>query len=127
MVFGFGQIHAGTADNIIPDQVTLSGSIRTATPEDRAKAIQDFERIVQGVVTIAGGEYELDVENQNPSVYNDPALVHHDEAVTVAERDLHIMGYHHRRHLLALDYYITKLEHNPCRFGVKRGRMLVEQ
>jgi amidohydrolase len=75
MIFAFGTIHGGTADNIIPDQVTLSGSIRTATPEDRAKAIQDFERIVQGVVTTAGGAYELDVEIQNPSIYNDPALV----------------------------------------------------
>jgi amidohydrolase len=75
MIFAFGTVHGGTAENIIPDQVTLSGSIRTATPEDRAKAIQDFERIVQGVVTSAGGEYELDVEIQNPSIYNDPALV----------------------------------------------------
>jgi amidohydrolase len=75
MIFAFGTIHGGTAENIIPDQVTLSGSIRTATPEDRVKAIQDFERIVRGVATAAGGEYELDVEIQNPSIYNDPALV----------------------------------------------------
>jgi amidohydrolase len=75
MIFAFGTIHGGTAENIIPDQVTLSGSIRTATPEDRVKAIQDFERIVRGVATATGGEYELDVEIQNPSIYNDPALV----------------------------------------------------
>ena len=31
-IFGFGTIEGGTADNIIPEQVALSGSIRTATP-----------------------------------------------------------------------------------------------
>jgi metal-dependent amidase/aminoacylase/carboxypeptidase family protein len=50
MIFGFGTIHGGTADNIVPDEVTLTGSIRTATPEDREAALADFERIVKGVV-----------------------------------------------------------------------------
>jgi len=75
MIFGFGTIHGGTADNIVPDEVTLTGSIRTATPEDREAAIADFERIVKGVVESVGGSYTLKVEIQNPSVYNDPKLV----------------------------------------------------
>ena len=75
MIFAFGTIQGGTADNIIPDQVTLSGSIRTATPEDLEQAIQDFERIVQGITTTAGGKYKLDLRSGNPSIYNDPALV----------------------------------------------------
>lgn len=74
-IFAFGTIQGGTADNIVPDQVTLSGSIRTSTPEDLQKAIQDFERIVQGVTTTAGGKYKLDIVPGNPSIYNDPALV----------------------------------------------------
>lgn len=74
-IFGFGTIEGGTADNIIPEQVSLSGSIRTATPEEREKAIRDFERIVQGIATAAGGDYQLDVEYANPSIYNDPTLV----------------------------------------------------
>ena len=75
MIFGFGTIHGGTADNIVPDEVTLTGSIRTATPEDRQAAIVDFERIVKGVVESVGGRYQLKVEIQNPSIYNDPKLV----------------------------------------------------
>jgi amidohydrolase len=74
-IFSFGTIQGGTTDNIIPEQVSLSGSIRTASPEERGKAIQDFERIVQGVTMAAGGKYKLDVEFHNPSIYNDPALV----------------------------------------------------
>jgi amidohydrolase len=75
MIFGFGTIHGGTADNIVPEEVALTGSIRTATPEDREAAIEDFERIVKGVVESAGGNYKLKVEIQNPSIYNDPKIV----------------------------------------------------
>jgi amidohydrolase len=75
MIFGYGTIHGGSADNIVPDEVTLTGSIRTATPEDRESALADFERIVKGVVGSAGGSYTLKVEIQNPSIYNDPKLV----------------------------------------------------
>jgi metal-dependent amidase/aminoacylase/carboxypeptidase family protein len=75
LVFGFGTVHGGTADNIIPDEVSLSGSIRTATPEARAKAIEDFQRIVEGICRAAGGSHRLDIEIQNPSIYNDPGLV----------------------------------------------------
>jgi amidohydrolase len=75
LVFGFGTVHGGTADNIIPDEVSLSGSIRTATPEGRQKAIEDFRRIVEGVCRTAGGSHRLDIEIQNPSIYNDPGLV----------------------------------------------------
>jgi amidohydrolase len=75
LVFGFGTVHGGTADNIIPDEVSLSGSIRTATPEARQKAIEDFQRMVDGVCRTAGGSHRLEIEIQNPSIYNDPGLV----------------------------------------------------
>jgi amidohydrolase len=75
IVFAFGTIHGGTADNIIPDEVVLSGSIRTATPEDREKAIEDFQRIVKGIADTAGGSHQLDIELQNPSMYNAPEMV----------------------------------------------------
>ncbi|UCF98654.1 MAG: amidohydrolase [Spirochaetaceae bacterium] len=75
IIFAFGTIHGGTADNIIPDEVSLSGSIRTATPEERTAAIEAFEKIVQGITATAGGQYSLEIELQNPSIYNDPGLV----------------------------------------------------
>ncbi|MBW2624249.1 MAG: amidohydrolase [Deltaproteobacteria bacterium] len=75
IIFSFGTIHGGTADNIVPDEVTLTGTIRTATPELRDRAIHNFKRIVKGVTRAAGGDYSLDIELQNPSIYNDPELV----------------------------------------------------
>ena len=75
LVFGFGAVHGGTADNIIPDEVRLTGSIRAADPEARTQAIEGFRRIVEGVCRSAGGAHRLDIEIQNPSIYNDPDMV----------------------------------------------------
>ena len=74
-IFAFGAIQGGTADNIVPDQVTLLGSIRTSTPDDLQKAIKDFERIIQGITTTVGGKYKFDLIPGNPSIYNSPMLV----------------------------------------------------
>ncbi len=74
-IFAFGAIHGGTVDNIVPDQVTLLGSIRTPTPGILQQAIRDFERIIQGITISAGGKYKLDFAPGNPSIYNPPALV----------------------------------------------------
>ncbi|HEC61195.1 MAG TPA: amidohydrolase [bacterium] len=75
MIFAFGTIHGGTADNIVPDEVTLTGSIRTATPQELRESIEAFKRIVAGIAQSVGGEYSLDIELQNPSIYNDPDMV----------------------------------------------------
>jgi amidohydrolase len=75
MIFAFGTVHGGTADNIIPDEVKLTGSIRTTTSEERKRAISVFKRIVKGIIGSAGGTYTLEVELQNPSIFNDPLLV----------------------------------------------------
>ncbi len=34
-IISFGTVHGGTASNIIPDEVTLTGSIRTLNPDKR--------------------------------------------------------------------------------------------
>lgn len=75
MIFAFGKIHAGTANNIIPDHAVLSGTIRAATPDARQKGIDDFERMVDGITSAAGGSYSLEVQLCNPSIYNDPEMV----------------------------------------------------
>ena len=75
VIFAFGTIHGGTADNIVPHEVTMTGSIRTATPEERQKAAKDFEGIIEGITRAAGGDYSLEIQMQNPSIYNQPELV----------------------------------------------------
>jgi amidohydrolase len=75
IVFAFGTVNGGTATNIVPDEVTVSGTIRTSSPESLDKAIEDFERIIKGISGAAGGSYKLDITMANPSIYNEPELV----------------------------------------------------
>ncbi len=74
-IFAVSSVHGGTATNIIPDDTKLSGSIRTANPEAREKAIEDFKRMIQGIAATAGGKAEVKIEMANPSIYNDPQMV----------------------------------------------------
>ena len=43
------QIHGGRANNIIPDEVTLSGTVRTLDAEDRRHAEESIRRIAESV------------------------------------------------------------------------------
>ena len=43
------QIHAGTADNIIPESVELRGTVRTFSPEVRAAVREAMQRFANGI------------------------------------------------------------------------------
>ena len=73
-VVGFGSVHGGNENNIIPDEVTLTGTLRTIRPEDRKKLASQLEEVAKGVAQISGGEYELDVKMEYPAVYNDEGM-----------------------------------------------------
>lgn len=64
-------INGGTAENIIPDEVKLSGTIRTMTLEDRAYAIKRVEEIVSSICTAMRGDYEINIKESYPCLYND--------------------------------------------------------
>ena len=48
------QIHAGTADNIIPESVELRGTVRTFSPEVRATVREAMERFARGIAEAHG-------------------------------------------------------------------------
>ena len=52
-VVSIGAINGGTAGNIIPDDVTLLGTIRTFKPEVRAKMLAGIERTAKAVAAMA--------------------------------------------------------------------------
>lgn len=70
-----GTIHAGTAQNIIPGEATLSGIIRTMTKEDRAFAIERLKEIVNGVAAMSRAKAEITIEESYPCLYNDDEKV----------------------------------------------------
>jgi amidohydrolase len=71
----FGSVHGGTAGNIIPDEVVLTGTIRTLKPEARDELAALLDEIAAGAAKIGGGRHALEVQMEYPSVYNHPGMV----------------------------------------------------
>ncbi|NMM63162.1 amidohydrolase [Clostridium sp. P21] len=74
-VITIGTIHGGTAQNIIPEEVTISGIMRTMTTENRAYLKQRLVEVVEGIVHSMRGECEIDIEESYPCLYNDDAML----------------------------------------------------
>ncbi|MBH8596496.1 MULTISPECIES: M20 family metallopeptidase [unclassified Thermoactinomyces] len=72
-VISVGQIHAGSASNIIPSEVYIQGTMRSYDPAVRELLISELDKAFS-VVTLLGGEYKLDVNRGEPALKNDPAV-----------------------------------------------------
>lgn len=66
--------HAGTAQNIIPDSASLTGSVRTTTPEHRERARQAIEALIHGLCDAAGARCTFTYETGYDAVHNDPDM-----------------------------------------------------
>jgi amidohydrolase len=73
-ILSFCTVHGGTATNIIPEEVTLTGSIRTLDPEKRKALANELEQLAQGVARTGGGTHRLEIKMEYPSVFNHPEL-----------------------------------------------------
>jgi metal-dependent amidase/aminoacylase/carboxypeptidase family protein len=71
-----GYIHAGTKNNIIPDNAELGLTVRTYKPEVRKQVLAAIDRIVKAEAAAAGAPREPRIEHyeSTDSVYNDPAI-----------------------------------------------------
>jgi len=67
-------IHGGTAFNVIPQEVTLQGTIRTFDKRVRQTVIERFEQIAKGVGESMGCQVEVSVKQIAPAVVNDDAI-----------------------------------------------------
>jgi len=77
-VIMFGRIEGGTADNVIPDQVTLRGTIRylyQGREDSEASPLVRFRRVIEGVCFSHRTTFELEFTHGHPALCNDPALV----------------------------------------------------
>jgi amidohydrolase len=70
-VVTIGAIRGGEAFNVIPDDVTLLGTIRTFDPALRRSMPERVSRIARGVAEGLGCRAEVAVEAGNPAVHND--------------------------------------------------------
>ncbi len=73
-VLTFGQIHGGTRQNIIPDEVELEGTIRAFEPSVRSQLRRDLLRVARGAASSFGAKVRLKVRMGYPPTVNDPDM-----------------------------------------------------
>ncbi|MEX2424003.1 MAG: amidohydrolase, partial [Acidimicrobiia bacterium] len=71
----FGQIHGGTADNVIPTTVQMSGTVRTPDQETWAKVPELIRRVAADLAAPFGATAEVRYNRGLPPVVNDAVLV----------------------------------------------------
>ncbi len=74
-VITIGSIHGGTTQNIIPDEVEISGIIRTMTLEDREYVKKRLVEVTKGIVESMRGSCEVNIQESYPCLYNDDNMV----------------------------------------------------
>ena len=75
-IVSIGSINSGTAGNIIPDDATVLGTIRTFKPEVRAKLLAGIERTAKAVAAMSDAPApDIRIAEGTKAVINDPAVV----------------------------------------------------
>ena len=73
-VVTLGSIHGGQAFNVIPEEVTITGTIRTFDAELRRTMPERLRRIASGVAEGLLCRAEVDLSHGNHAVVNDPRV-----------------------------------------------------
>lgn len=73
VVVTVGEIHGGTARNIMAGSAYLTGTLRTWNAEARERMADSMERIAGKTAHAFGAKIEFSMESGNPSVVNDAA------------------------------------------------------
>ncbi len=73
LVISTTQIHTGTTDNVIPEEVYINGTVRTFDKDVQAMVVRRMQAIVDGHAASFDLRAELDFEFGYPPTVNDPA------------------------------------------------------
>jgi hippurate hydrolase len=76
LVISVTQIHAGSADNVIPEKAYINGTVRSFDPKVQEMVMRRMEEIVQGHATAFGVKARLDYEVGYPATINDADAAH---------------------------------------------------
>jgi amidohydrolase len=71
-VLSIGQLTAGDTHNVIPEQATMRGTIRSFEPKVRQLVIDRFKSISANIATAFDCEFELKINGVAPPTVNDP-------------------------------------------------------
>jgi amidohydrolase len=73
-VISIGSIHGGQIDNVIPGEVSLTGTIRYLTRETKKQIHAEIQRVMEIARTL-GGDYELRIVDGYPPMNNHPQVL----------------------------------------------------
>lgn len=73
-VISVGTIHGGTTQNIIPDEVTITGTVRSINQTVREKIVQAMNETLNGFIKAYGAKYQLNYIYGYPPVVNHPEI-----------------------------------------------------
>lgn len=74
-VLTIGSIHGGTAQNIIPEEVIISGIIRTMKMQEREYVKKRLKEITEGITFSMRGNCKIKIEESYPCLYNDNKIL----------------------------------------------------
>ena len=122
LVVTIGQIQGGQTANVIPDVVTMKGTIRTLDVMVSQNARDIITKLCRGTAQTLGGAVRVTFDAQLPGVVNDPAVtaICLDAAHEVAGEDhVVVQG---RPSMGAEDFadYLTSVPGCMIRLGVRR-------
>ncbi len=83
LVITIGQIHAGERNNVIPDELTFGGTMRSFSEDSIREAKEMMENYISGVTQMSGADYEIEFKSYCPPLINTPELV--EEFVNAGE------------------------------------------
>lgn len=73
-VISIGSIHGGVADNVIPEIVELSGTIRYLSKKVQKEIHTEIDRALS-IAKAMGGDYELEIVEGYPPMHNHPDII----------------------------------------------------
>jgi amidohydrolase len=89
-------VHSGTAFNVIPQEATLEGTIRTFDSGVRQRVIERFEQIVRGTAAALGCQADVLIKRVTPPLVNDGSIsarVQETARRLLPDSDLRTAGY----------------------------------
>lgn len=68
-------VHGGTTDNVLPDEVILGGTLRTYEEATRTRVLDEMHSILSHITAMYGASYAVDLHRGYPAVINDADAV----------------------------------------------------
>ena len=122
-VISIGTIHGGTAENIIPEEVELTGTIRSFDQGVREQLHAELEKAFQ-VAQAMGGDFRLTIEEGYPVMVNEERM-----AELIREVAIDLLG---EEKVLPKElamgaedfsYFLAQAPGAMFRLGIKKGEM----